>query len=157
VQVLSNLCELVPLEKARALVPLLEQFDVGNVRDQRRFVFGGQLESVAQGAKLAIDRRDAASDPGSGLADDVELITRLGLAWYAGNASDVREALPHLERRREIVSNGENWFGLTGWVEHDEAAAAQGQHALAETQFKRAIATFQRYCLPWEEADTLQD
>jgi tetratricopeptide (TPR) repeat protein len=27
---------------------------------------------------------------------------------------------------------------------------------VAEAQFKKAIATFQHYCLPWEEADTLQ-
>jgi tetratricopeptide (TPR) repeat protein len=35
-------------------------------------------------------------------------------------------------------------------------AAAQSEYAPAETQFEKAIATFQRYCLPWEEADTLQ-
>jgi hypothetical protein len=27
---------------------------------------------------------------------------------------------------------------------------------VAETHLKKAIAIFQRYCLPWEEADTLQ-
>ena len=35
-------------------------------------------------------------------------------------------------------------------------AAAQGEYAAAETNFEKAIATFQHYCLPWEEADTLQ-
>ena len=34
--------------------------------------------------------------------------------------------------------------------------AAQGEYAVAETHFEKAIATFKRYCLPWEEADTLQ-
>ena len=43
-------------------------------------------------------------------------------------------------------------------VERAEAvvAAAQFKYAPAEDQFKKAIATFQHYCLPWEEADTLQ-
>ena len=43
-------------------------------------------------------------------------------------------------------------------VERAEAvvAAAQGKYAPAEDQFKKAIATFQHYCLPWEQADTLQ-
>ena len=35
-------------------------------------------------------------------------------------------------------------------------AAAQGEYVLAETHGEKAIATFQTYCLPWEEADTLQ-
>ena len=52
----------------------------------------------------------------------------------------------------------ENWFGIAGMVERAEAvvAAAQDRYAAAETHFERAIATFQRYCLPWEEANTLQ-
>ena len=33
---------------------------------------------------------------------------------------------------------------------------AQGEYAVAEAHFEKAIATFQHYCLPWEEADTLQ-
>ena len=35
-------------------------------------------------------------------------------------------------------------------------AAAQGEYSAAETYFEKAIATFGRNCLPWEEADTLQ-
>jgi tetratricopeptide (TPR) repeat protein len=76
----------------------------------------------------------------------------------AADTGDAGEALPHLERCRQIVGAGENWFGLAGGVERAEAvvAAAQGENAAAETHFKEAIATFQHYCLPWEEADTLQ-
>jgi tetratricopeptide (TPR) repeat protein len=94
----------------------------------------------------------------------LELITRsllatlAGLATMAGDTGDAAEALPHLERCRQIVGGGENWFGLAGVVERAEAvvAAAQGENAAAERHFEKAIATFQRYCLPWEEADTLQ-
>jgi len=64
----------------------------------------------------------------------------------------------HLERCRRIVSVGENWFGIAGSVERAEAvvAAAQGEYALAQTHFQKAIATLQHYCLPWDEPDTLQ-
>jgi tetratricopeptide (TPR) repeat protein len=37
-----------------------------------------------------------------------------------------------------------------------KVAAAQGKYSVAETHFQKTIATFQRYCLPREEADTLQ-
>jgi len=70
----------------------------------------------------------------------------------------VSEAMPHLERCRQIVAAGENWFGLAGVFERAEAvvAAAQGEYSLAETHLEKVIATFQHYCLPWEQADTLQ-
>jgi len=87
-----------------------------------------------------------------------ELTTRSALATMGADAGDAGEALPHLERCRQIVARGENWFGLAGGVERAEAvvAAAQGEYAVAETHFQKAIATFQRYSLPWEEADTFQ-
>ena len=87
-----------------------------------------------------------------------ELTTRSALATMAADAGDAGEALPHLERCRQIVTKGENWFGLGGGVERAEAvvAGAQGEYATAETHFQKAIATFQHYCLPWEEADTCQ-
>jgi tetratricopeptide (TPR) repeat protein len=87
-----------------------------------------------------------------------ELFTRSALARIAGEANDSRETLPHLLRCREIVSAGENWFGIGGFVELAEAvvAAAQGEYAAAETHFEKAIATLQHCWLPWEEADTVQ-
>ena len=87
-----------------------------------------------------------------------ELTTRSQLATIAADAGDPAEALPHLERCREIVSAGENWRGLAGRVERAEAvmAAAQGEYTAAEAQFEKAIATFRHYSLPWEEADSLQ-
>jgi hypothetical protein len=79
-----------------------------------------------------------------------ELFARSSLATMAADAADTREALPHLERCRQIVSACENWRGLTGSVERAEAvvAAAQGDYDGAETRFGKAIATFQRYRLP---------
>jgi len=87
-----------------------------------------------------------------------ELATRSAFATMAADAGDAGEALQHLQRCRQIVGAGENWFGLAGSVERAEAvmAAAQGEYLLAESHFEKAIATFQRYCLPWEEADTFQ-
>jgi tetratricopeptide (TPR) repeat protein len=87
-----------------------------------------------------------------------ELVARSLLATMAADGGDAGEALPHLERCRQIVAKGENWFGLTGGVERAEAvvAAAQGEYVAAEAHFEKAITTFQHYCLPWEEADTLQ-
>jgi tetratricopeptide (TPR) repeat protein len=87
-----------------------------------------------------------------------ELRIRSVIAAITADAGDALQALPHLQRCRQIVGAGEHWLGLTGFVERAEAvvAAAQGEYEVAETHFDEAIATFQRYCLPWEEADTLQ-
>jgi tetratricopeptide (TPR) repeat protein len=87
-----------------------------------------------------------------------ELVASSALATMAADAGDVGEAAPHLERCRQIVGAGENWLGVAGSVERAEAVvgAAQAEYAVGETHFKKAIATFQHYRLPWEEADTLQ-
>jgi tetratricopeptide (TPR) repeat protein len=76
----------------------------------------------------------------------------------AADAGNTGEALWHLQRCRQVVAASEDWLGLTGGVERAEAvvAAGQGDYSAAESHFEKAIATFQRYCLPWEEADTLQ-
>jgi class 3 adenylate cyclase len=87
-----------------------------------------------------------------------ELITRSALATMAADAGHPGDAMPHLQRCRQIGAAGENWFGVAGSVERSEAvvAAAQNEYSVAEAHFQKAIATFQHYCLPWEEADTLQ-
>jgi tetratricopeptide (TPR) repeat protein len=87
-----------------------------------------------------------------------ELATRSSLATMAADAGDASEASPHLQRCLQIVSAGENWFGIAGMVQRAEAlvAAAQGKYERAEDQFKKTTATFEQYCLPWEQADTLQ-
>ena len=78
-----------------------------------------------------------------------ELLARSSLATLAADAGDALQALPHLERCRQIVAAGENWLGIAGSVERAEAvvAAAQGEYPVADTRFKKAIATFQHYCL----------
>jgi hypothetical protein len=74
------------------------------------------------------------------------------------DTGDAGEAFRHLERCCQIINAGEKWFGIAGMVERAEAvvAAAQAKYSGAETHFEKVLATFQRYCLPWEEADTLQ-
>jgi hypothetical protein len=87
-----------------------------------------------------------------------ELITRSALATLAADTGDAVQPVPHLQRCLQIVRAEENWFGLAGFVERADAvvAVAQGEYAPAEDQFKKAIATFRHYCLPWEQADTFQ-
>jgi len=87
-----------------------------------------------------------------------ELLTRSLLATLAAGADNAAEALPHLQRCRQIVGAGENWLGLAAHVECAEAvvAAAQGEYSAAEAHFEKAIANSQRYCQPWKEANTLQ-
>jgi hypothetical protein len=81
------------------------------------------------------------------------LKTSSALATMAADAGDTREALPHLERCRQIISAGKAWFGIAAMVERADAivAAAQGEHAAAEDRFQKTIATLQQYCLPWEK------
>jgi tetratricopeptide (TPR) repeat protein len=87
-----------------------------------------------------------------------EMIARAMLATMAADAGYPGAAMPHLQRCRQILSAGENWFGVAGNVERAAAVVAAAQHecSVAEAHFEKAIATFQRYCLLWEEADTLQ-
>jgi class 3 adenylate cyclase len=87
-----------------------------------------------------------------------ELIARATLATLAADGGDASEALPHLERCREIVGAGEDWRGLAGGVERAEGAvaAARGEFPLADLHFERAIANFRQFCRPFEEAHALQ-
>ncbi len=86
-----------------------------------------------------------------------ELATRATLATIATDADESSEALPHLERCREIMAAGEDWRGLAGYVARAEAVLAVvfGSHHEAERQFGKAIDVFRRYTLRWEEAETL--
>ena len=114
------------------------------------------IGEFAQAAQVLHRALDVSLDGGDIL---FELATRSSLATMVSGDGDTDEALSHLERCRQIVGAGENWFGLAGFVERAEAvvATAQGEYSLAEAHFEKAIATFQHYCLPWEEADTLQN
>jgi tetratricopeptide (TPR) repeat protein len=67
-------------------------------------------------------------------------------------------AAPHLERCREIVAGGEEWFGLTGLLALSEGqfAASQGDLESAMNHLSRAEEIFRKYSLPWELARTLE-
>jgi hypothetical protein len=66
-------------------------------------------------------------------------------------------AQSHRARCREILASQEDWRGLVGAVARAEAVVAAADNRIqdAETFFERAIATFTRYSLPWEQAETL--
>jgi tetratricopeptide (TPR) repeat protein len=65
------------------------------------------------------------------------------------------EALEHLQRCREILAQGEDWLGRAGLVARAEGVFAAHQGRDFAAHFEKSIAIFQRYGLPWDEADTL--
>jgi tetratricopeptide (TPR) repeat protein len=67
------------------------------------------------------------------------------------------EALPHLQRCREIMAAGEDWRGMAGLVDLAESvvACADGGHTDAERGFRRSLEVFIHYDLPYLQADTL--
>ena len=100
---------------------------------------------------------DALQIFGEGSLPLVEMWLRPELVLAQAGDTDVASVQPHLERLRQILAAGEDWRGLVGAVARAEAvvAAAEGRLKDAETFFERAIATFTRYSLPWEQAETL--
>ena len=76
------------------------------------------------------------------------------LCVATGRAADAR---PHVQRCREIIAGGEDWFGLTGHVAYAEGefAAAQREFDAAGEHFRRAQEIFRRFSMPWEQARTL--
>jgi tetratricopeptide (TPR) repeat protein len=87
----------------------------------------------------------------------VEMLNRPELALLYADMNRYAEAIPHLERCREIVAAGENWRGHAGHLARAEAvvAASDGNHQEAEKQFGMAIEVYRQYALPWEEAEAL--
>jgi len=85
----------------------------------------------------------------------LELPARTALAILAAEGGRSAMAMAELDRCHEIVNNGEDWRGLSGHVALADAVlrAAQGRLVEAEPLFERAVAVFQRYCLPWAEAE----
>ncbi len=86
-----------------------------------------------------------------------ELWHRSDLAVLYAETGRPQEAQPHLARCREIMAPGEDWRGLAGRVALAEGAVAAAQRRLgkAEPLFEKAIETFRRYTLPWDEAEAL--
>ncbi len=83
-----------------------------------------------------------------------ELILRTEAALIAVSGGRIENARAHLVRCRQIMAAGEDWRGHRGRVAIGEAiaAAAQGSVADGARRFAEAIAIFQRYSLPWEQA-----
>jgi len=130
----------------------------GNIYDESL-----DLRDLGESYRVRCDYAQAARCLRQGLAigteaGDVlyELITRSILALVLADAGQAHEARPEIERCREILGAGEDWRGLAGYVARAEAvgAAAEGRFDDANAQFEKAIATFKRYELPWEEAET---
>ena len=93
------------------------------------------------------------------IEEDTRLSFQLGhrtlLALIYANTSRAADAHEQLERCREIIGNAENWRGLVGVVAQPEVvvAAAEGKCEEAGTQFERAVQIFQRYRVPFEQAE----
>lgn len=102
--------------------------------------------------------RDALRHFGDGSVPLVEMWFRPELVLSKAGDVDGSATESHLARCREILSSGEDWRGLEGAVIRAQAFAAAVSQGSSETEqgFERAIGIFQRYSLPWEEAETLQ-
>jgi tetratricopeptide (TPR) repeat protein len=119
-------------ERSRATGNRMEDVFSAN-RLARLHRFTGERAQALEFLQRALD----ISLEGGGML--FELATRAAIATIAADAGDSGDALPHLQRCREIVSAGENWRGLAGGVERAEAvmAAAQGAFGAADGHFER--------------------
>jgi ATP/maltotriose-dependent transcriptional regulator MalT len=86
-----------------------------------------------------------------------ELRARADLALCYAETGRLDDARAHLERCAAILAEGEAWRGLTGYVLLAQAvfAAAEGRLADSDRRFAQAAGIFQRFCLPWDEAELL--
>ncbi len=90
-------------------------------------------------------------------ADPADSAKRLpipdGAEWRGAD-----DAIAELQRCREILACGEDGPGLAGLVARAEAvaAAARGSWSEAEAQFVKAVETFRRHGMVWQEAQTFQ-
>jgi class 3 adenylate cyclase/tetratricopeptide (TPR) repeat protein len=85
----------------------------------------------------------------------MELATRAELALLHAQLGDPEQGRPHLARCQTILAAGEDWRGRAGRITLAEAAilAAERRPHDADGPFARAIDTFVRYSLPWDEAE----
>jgi tetratricopeptide (TPR) repeat protein len=87
----------------------------------------------------------------------IELWTRPELAILCVQDGRHAEAEAHVDRCRMILAAGEDWRGLAGRVALAGAtlAGSLANWEVAEQEFDRAIATFERWALPWSKAEAL--
>jgi len=104
-------------------------------------------ESVRQHLAIAIEAGDVLE----------ELRGRPELTLILHALGHEQDAIQQLERCREILGGGEDWRALVGLVARAEAvvAGAPDGREQGEELFKKAIAVFRQYTLPFEEAETL--
>ena len=67
----------------------------------------------------------------------------------------LEEAVQHMKVCRAIIAQGEDWLGRAGLVERAEGVVAAAQSRNFAPHFEKSISILKRYCLPWDEADTL--
>lgn len=83
-----------------------------------------------------------------------ELFSSGELALALGAAGLTSEALPHLERCRQILATGADWYGMNHIVSFAEAVVAAGHDLdLAEEHFEKAVEKYHRVELVWRESD----
>jgi hypothetical protein len=87
----------------------------------------------------------------------VEMWTRPELARLSSQEGRLAEAEQHLVRCRAIVATGEEWRGLAGRLALAEAVSASACNDLSSSErwFDRSRQIFQRWSLPWAEAEAL--
>lgn len=94
---------------------------------------------------------------GNGELPLIEMWLRPEFVLLLAREGEIAEAKSQLARCDEITAAVEDWLGLVGHVARAKAvvARAEGKLQEAESQFETAVRIFQRYTLPWEEADAL--
>jgi transcriptional regulator with XRE-family HTH domain len=90
-------------------------------------------------------------------SEAIEMWTRPELAILCAEDGRNAEAEHHLVRCRAILAAGEDWRGLAGCVALAEAVSASARSGaeVAEKGFGQALSIFQRWSLPWNEAEAL--
>jgi tetratricopeptide (TPR) repeat protein len=121
------------------------------------FCFARLLRISGENARAIAMLEDLLQTLGDGSLPLVELWLRPECVLCHAQDTNLDEARLHLARCREIIGAGKDWSGLAGAVVRAEAVVAAMEKRLPEAEkfFERAIATFTRYSLPWEQAETL--
>jgi class 3 adenylate cyclase len=86
-----------------------------------------------------------------------ELNHRLELAAVLAERGRPADGEPHVARCGEILADGQDWRGRVAHLAFAEAAvaAAGGEPERAAVGFESALADFERFGLPWRQADVL--
>jgi tetratricopeptide (TPR) repeat protein len=108
-------------------------------------------------ARASAFLEDALRAFGDGSLPLFEMWIRPEFALVKAEEGNTAEARTELTRCRNIMAEGEDWSGLEAAVVRAEAVVAAAEHRFrdAEAGFERAIGIFERYSVPWEEAETL--